>query len=152
MFVHEFKQSKSVGDIGEQMLEQYLFSNGFDYIKVSISNQIKYAIDYIAIKLNRKYLFEVKTDAKSEKTGNLFIETEVNTKPGWFRKYSLASKVILVLALPYLQQLWFTNMSNILTLNLSEYKSKTVCNINYNATGHIVPMRDIKEKFRIVEM
>jgi len=86
MKVHEWKKSKAAGDKGEKILIKFL--NKQDKIKrvVDLSNKKQYQDKDIDLGLVRvgenneeiKETAEIKTDSRSNDTGNVFFETHSN--------------------------------------------------------------------------
>ncbi len=95
--VHNFQRSLSFGKQAEQQLDT-IFSKWYQIEEVSLADEKKLGIDRIFTKPNGQTLrVEYKADRLALKTGNIFIELEVNGKPGWTRK-TVADIVIYAFA------------------------------------------------------
>ncbi len=95
--VHNFQRSLSFGKQAEQQLDT-IFSKWYQIEEVSLADEKKLGIDRIFTKPNGQTLrVEYKADRLALKTGNIFIELEVNGKPGWTRK-TVADVIIYAFA------------------------------------------------------
>ncbi len=84
--IHNFQNSLTFGKAVEVQLDE-IFSRWYQIEEVSLSDEKKLGIDRIFTKSDgTKLKIEYKADKWSLKTGNIFIELEVNGKPGWTRK------------------------------------------------------------------
>lgn len=146
MKIHKFKESLNIGKIGEEIVKSYLVRKGYRVVKLSIEEEIKFGYDFKVFKNKRVIGIEVKTDIASKFTNNIFIETEVNCKLGWYRKYTENSKIFIVFVLLHSNELIFVRISKLIkNLKLENYKSKKVFNTFYTAKGYVIPIDEIKK-------
>ena len=75
----ERSRTFSIGKMGEKIAKEYFHKKGIQTIPATLEEQINEHWDFKIILGNEKEIkIEIKTDARSEDTGNLFLETEVD--------------------------------------------------------------------------
>jgi hypothetical protein len=98
-----FKKDLVLGNIGENVIIEFLISNGLTYLESNDDNRY----DFIMLKDNVKTTYEVKTDVlcrPTYDTGNMFVEFKCRgkasgietSKAKWFVTY-----------FKYLNEIWF---------------------------------------------
>lgn len=152
---YNFKDQLAVGDQGEQVLDSYFLSKGYDISEVDKEQQRR-GIDRIMINPAGELLsIEYKTDAITARTGNVFIETISSTRSGalgWAMK-THADYVIyyvpnygkaLVLKPDYLR--------NKVPFWIFEYKQRPVKNPSYMSWGIPVPWVDLAKDCKVLDI
>jgi len=149
---HTFKDSLTVGEQGEAVLDAY-WKKFYDIIPVTMAEQ-RLGIDRIFVnKISRFcYSVEYKTDFRTIQTGNVFIETwsSVNVKRGWGYT-SLAQMLVYYVAEPgsigTAYSLTTITLKNALSEWLAgeKYNTAEVANGSYTSAGLLVPLADFKQ-------
>jgi len=161
MKVHEWKKSKAAGDKGEKILIKFL--NKQDKIKrvVDLSNKKQYQDKDIDLGLVRvgenneeiKETAEIKTDSRSNDTGNVFFETHSNleantlgcflkTEADWLLYYCVNENFVYAARMKDLKP-WFLK-------NLDSFADKKLRNKAtngrkaYTTKGKVIPKRSIE--------
>lgn len=85
--MNNWHMQKSKGDTGQLLVKQYLQRRG--HTVKDLTNQSQYWAKDIDFLVDGQYYMEVKTDYRCGKTGNLFLQHELEywngeTKEGWF--------------------------------------------------------------------
>lgn len=134
-----FKEQLALGEQGEREVVEYL--SKFYNLSASPMELQRLGIDYIAVehKTGARFTIEIKTDFVAQTTGNIFLEFEVNKKPGW-----VLSSVAQVLIYYVPPKLYFLNMYAL----RQDYQKKLiegppssqVKNENYYALGTLYPL------------
>ena len=158
---HEWTKSKAAGDKGEKILIKFL--NKQDKIKkvTDLSEKKKYQDKDIDLGLVRvgennkeiKETAEIKTDSRSNDTGNVFFETHSNleantlgcflkTKADWLLYYCIIEDILYSARMKNLKE-WFLE-------NLDSFEDKDIPNKAtngrkaYTTRGKIIPKRTIE--------
>lgn len=98
--IHDFNVSLNRGQVGESIIEAFLTSKGYSVKRVEgKAAQLELGYDLEASKLETTLRIEVKTDYRSESTGNFYWEMEVSGKPGWTQKYQDKQEKIYIFLL-----------------------------------------------------
>jgi len=151
--VHNFNQSKAVGDSGEAAVQDLL--NKKCYYLADVTDQSDFwepDIDYICIDedLNSEFI-ELKTDTYTAKNGNIFIETVSNDstdKKGWY--YECDADYLWYFAVPEAVYIFdLEELRGELGEKPAEYckeaEEKEVFNKNYRSKGVTIPLESIPE-------
>jgi hypothetical protein len=146
---YSFKHQLAIGQHFEDKLDKWFIkAKKYSAIyQVDLTTQ-KMGIDRFAIDQHGfKHSLEYKTDLKAHQTENLFLETEVDGKPGWIHK-CIANHVYIYI--PPRGLLLHFNMGGIrsLLLDHSNQPEKVVYNEGFQAKGIIVPLK-ISMKYTI---
>lgn len=148
---HRFEESKRTGDIGEFVLDGCLCSR-FEIHPVEKEQQFKGIDRYLRDKsgkwfAGKWFAVDYKTDEKSQRTGNVFIETvssDVADTPGWVYK----GAKVLVYYIPAYGEVYFVLMKRVLEL-LPEWQALygfcNALNPEYSTRGVPVPLSVFKE-------
>lgn len=149
---YSFVEQLEMGEAGEQILDEY-FSKWYDIKPATPQEQRQKKIDrWFRHKDSpnpNSTPIEYKTDDKTDRTGNLFIETwsnEGKRVPGWV--YSTWADVVIYFALPdtlyIMKTMWLRS-------RVSEwqgtYGTRSVKNKGYRTIGIPVPTKVVPEKF-----
>jgi len=152
--VHNFNQSKAVGDSGEAAVQELL--NKKCYYLADVTDQSDFwepDIDYICIDedLNIEFI-ELKTDTYTAKNGNIFIETVSNDstdKKGWY--YECDADWLWYFAVP--KTVYIFNLEELrdeLGEKPAEYceeaEEKEVFNTDYRSKGVTIPLDRVPER------
>lgn len=139
----DFKEQLEIGEQGEGKLDDY-FAKFYDIHVVPMSLQ-KLGVDriFIARKDGSRFTVEYKTDFRSIETGNIFLEFEVNKKPGWV--YTSVAQVLVYYAPP---KAYLINMYNL----RQDYQKKLiegppsskVLNDGFYALGTLFPLKRLQ--------
>ena len=120
----------------------FIFKN-YTVIPATLDQQVNESWDFHVV--GKKNLFiEVKTDYAAAKTGNIFLETEVDNKPGFLRKILTESKIIFAFVFPQDKEINFVDAVRLLDvdtekLQFRRFKHKSN---NYLAGGYLLPKED----------
>jgi len=142
----ERSRTFSIGKMGEKIAKEYFHKKGIQTIPATLEEQINEHWDFKIILGNEKEIkIEIKTDARSEDTGNLFLETEVDDDKGFLRKYDENSDVIFGFVFPKAKQIGFIEAKQLVKIPLENYKYKKIKHRsnNYTSAGYLVPVTDI---------
>ena len=148
MTVHDFGESLSRGEGGEDLLDSF-FSKWYD-IKPATREEQRQGIDrhFTRLDTGDHSLVEYKTDWKASETGNAFIETvSVDTadKAGWAH----TSKADwLVYFLPNSKVIYiapFGKLREALPEWLATYPVRPAINRGYNTHGVLVPLAEFEK-------
>jgi len=152
--VHNFKQSKKTGEMGENAVQDLL--KDFCYYAHDVTEQKEFYepdIDYICIDkdLDTEYI-ELKTDTYTASNGNIFIETVSNdttNKKGWY--YECEADWLWYFAVPQTVYLFrLEELRDELGEKPVEYceeaEEKEVFNKNYRSKGVTIPLESIPER------
>lgn len=145
--MHNFKQSKQVGDAGEAALDNF-FSQKFNIEDVDMTQQ-KLGWDRVFTHKERgtRASIEYKTDTQSHKTGNIFVEIWSNkeaekrgwaftTTAQWLYYYVVGASEVYIVDVAKMK-LYLENWQ-------AQFKVKTARNPNYTSEGMLVPIEVFK--------
>jgi Domain of unknown function (DUF3883) len=140
---NQFRTDKSRGEVGEQLVLDWLESKGYTCERVPVEEQKKVHYDLAVTSPEGKHSFiEVKTEYKGAQTGCIFYETETNDGPGWCKSYTKEDAVIVLWVFPgYPYFLWMTS-PNLLMVPYEKYPEKVISN-KIGSVGHTIPIRDM---------
>lgn len=150
--MYDFNAQLSIGKLAEDALDRY-FSKWYTITPVSLDQELTKGIDRIFDGANGRRTIEYKADFKSAKTGNAYLEYEVNSdngksKLGWVEG-SLADYVIYAIISEQTITQIYVLEPKILRDNLPNWKEQyriVKChNKGYHSVGVIVPLRQIRE-------
>lgn len=134
-----FKTQNEVGMRGERTLDDY-FTKFYTIRPVPLDLQ-KLGIDRIFV--NRRdgtrFTVEYKTDLKATHTGNIFLEYEVDKKPGWVLASVAQVLVYYVPPKAYLINM-YSLRQDFTSKILSGPPSSEIPNPNYYALGVLIPL------------
>ena len=142
-----FEQQNAKGKVGEALVSQYLINKGWDVEDTSSNpDYFKKDIDFLVSKNGLDMAIEVKTEAKMNETGNMFIEDKISysygSKPGW-RHYCEADYMWHVnpktqIAFVYKAK----DMAELIDSYVFKYRS---CNDGFKMVyGYLVPIEKYK--------
>ena len=143
--VFEFTRQLHIGETGEAALDAF-FARWYTIRKVSRELQ-SLGIDRIFVreKTGIEYAVEYKTDARSESSGNIFIETvsvDTDASKGWALK-SLAQ--VLIILQPASGTIYWCEMAAIkrrVPKWRKRWGERTVKNKTYKSSGVPVPVKE----------
>jgi hypothetical protein len=149
--VYSFVEQWEKGLEGEKVLDQY-FSRWYDIKEATLEQQTEEKIDRLfrpkgSLRNTPWRKIEYKTDSRTDKTGNLFIETwsvVERRRYGW--AYTTHADEIMYYALP--DTVYILNKEELqreLPNWLVEYDTKLIPNKNYTTAGIPVPVDVIVE-------
>jgi hypothetical protein len=145
--LHIFKNSLELGKTGEAQLDDFFIKKGWSIEYVTLEQERKRGVDRIIILPDKSRItVEYKTDIKTTKTGNVFLETLSNSKTGkegWL-KTSQAQWLIYYRMDVKLAALF--NLADLKLLDYSSYSVKKAINDGYYSEGIIVPWKDFITK------
>lgn len=134
---YSFDDQLKVGERGEERLDR-CFSRFYQISPVPMELQ-RLGVDRIFNNKGIRFTVEYKTDLKACSTRNFFLETEVDSKPGWL--FSSVAQVVIYYIPPDAYVL------NLLALRqdihngfLKGEESKPIPNVGYQARGILVPI------------
>lgn len=150
--MYDFKTQLNIGKKAELTLDSY-FSRWYEITPVTLTDELNKGIDRIFNGANGQRTIEYKADFKSAKTGNAYLEYEVNSdngksKLGWVEG-SLADYVIYAIISEQIITQIYVLEPKVLRENLPSWKEQyriVKChNRGYHSVGVIVPLRQIRE-------
>jgi Holliday junction resolvase len=144
MTIYTFNNCKAIGNIGEQLVLDFLTANGYYVARLSVEHQKKYNYDISAVKNDRVFHIEIKTEQKGERTGRIFYETEVDGGLGWCLKYPSDSKVFIFWVFPITKMCFIFPASKLSTIDYTKYIEVPIVDVNYNAKGRLIPISDLE--------
>jgi len=149
--VHNFNQSKGVGDMGEHAMKELLEKQCRYHVDVTDDEAYwEPDVDFICMRgdLNTDYI-EVKTDTYTAQNGNIFIETWSNKDAGtrgWY--YECEADYLWYYAVPHTVYVFdLVEMREYFGDDVTEAgEVKTVWNQKYESEGVVVPLESIPER------
>lgn len=152
--IHNFKDSYTVGKAGEDAVANYFISLGYEVSRVpkGLQKTLMYDLYVINRDKGKEFCIEVKTEHKAEETGNICYEIEVDGKPGWCLKYSELSNVLILWYLPVRKHILVFPAKRLKDIEYRRYRQVTVQNVGYIAKNHLIPLTDMYEVCKIVEL
>lgn len=132
--------------MGEKIAREYFNSRGIQTVNATLDEQINEHWDFKIISGDREIKIEIKTDSRSEDTGNLFLETEVDDRVGFLRKYDENSNIIFGFVFPKAKRIGFIKAKELVKIPLENYQYKKIKHRsnNYTSAGYLVPVSDVK--------
>lgn len=145
--VHNFKDSKKVGDMGEQLLDNY-FSDKFIIEDVNMDQQrLGWDRVFTHKDSGTRASVEYKTDTRATDTGNIFMEVWSNKEAGkkgwaytstaqWLYYFMTGSMSVFIVDVPHLKlylKVWEKQ------LKIKQARNKT-----YTSEGMLVPIEIFK--------
>lgn len=148
---YSFVEQLERGLEGEKVLDQY-FSTWYDIAPATIDQQKDWKIDRIfwpkgSYKLDSagKKLVEYKTDDRTDKTGNVFIETWSNMelrRYGW--AFTTRADIIVYYALPdTIYIIKREQLQEVLPKWLASFETRNINNKTYTTQGIPVPTEEL---------
>jgi hypothetical protein len=142
----ERNRTFAVGRLGEKIAKEYFNKKGIETLSATLDEQKNEHWDFkILLKDGAHIKFEIKTDVRSEDTGNLFLETEVNDKKGFLKKYDENSDIVFGFVFPKAKRIGFIQAKELVKIPLENYTYKKITHRsnNYTSAGYLVPVADI---------
>lgn len=155
--IHDFDKSLELGDIGEQIIYNYLKSNkNIETITPVQNDKVyqKYDIDYILNMLNGKKIYiEVKTDNKG--TNNIFYETcscietrslgcMEKTRADFLYYYFIDRKYLFIINMREFKK-WFNINRD--KFSIKQFKNKRKDGL-YTSQGYTIPITYFEKEFK----
>ena len=144
---YNFQKQLKIGEYFEKKIDEWLLHTSLKNFKalypVDMSEQ-RLGFDRFALdEHGHKHSLEYKTDLKAHLTENLFLETEVDGKPGWIHK-CIANEIYVYI--PRRGDLLQYDMKGIrrLLLDHSNQRELVVKNEGFSARGIIVSLKIAK--------
>lgn len=147
--IYKFQAQRKVGDAGEAKLDDYFSANGFEIRHVEMSEQRR-GIDRVLIdkKTGKETTVEYKCDTRTQKTGNVFVETISNSKTGalgWALKSQADYIAYYMTGIEEVLIIKTTKFREHIARWVFEYKARPVANHGYFTFGICVPADEVKK-------
>lgn len=147
--MHNFQESLSRGKKIEQQLDA-IFSRWYLIETVSLETERQQGIDRIFTVDNRTIKVEYKADWWLNRTGNVFIETEVSGKPGWAIKTQADIILYAAVTVKNIINKIVIIPNEFIKQNIVEWKqqypSRIIPNNGFNGFGYLVPLQNMDVK------
>lgn len=143
--MNKIERSKTFakGNFGENIVKEFFLSKGYEIISATLDQQINESWDFRVVG-KKDLLIEVKSDFAAEKTGNIFLETEVGSGLGFVRKINPELDVKFAFVFPQPQEIGFVDAKILLNIDLEklQFRMFTHKSNNYTAGGYLLPKED----------
>lgn len=137
---YDFQEQLDIGERGEKRLDKF-FSRFYKIDPVPMDLQ-RLGVDRVFNNNGIRFTVEYKTDLKACTTGNFFLETEVDGKPGWL--YSSVAQVVVYYIPPTAYVLNLVALRQDVNNGfLTGEESKPIPNKGYEAKGILVSVKKV---------
>lgn len=142
--MHNFKSSLKKGKRIETQLDE-IFSKWYQISNVSLEEEKIFGYDRIFFRDDKRYTVEYKADWWLAKTGNMFVEYEVNKKPGWAIKTTADIIAYASVVNDFVSKIFIIE-NEYLKSNIDFFRSfpeRTIQNTGFYGKGNLVPISEL---------
>jgi hypothetical protein len=142
--MHNFKDSLKKGKSIEEKLDIF-FSQWYDIESATLAQEREYGFDRLFLRNGTVKTVEYKADFWTARTGNIFIELEVQSKPGWAKK-TIADYIIYSVIVNNEVDYVLIVPNTYLKEKLPEWEQlekKVIQNAGFSGVGVLVSVNDL---------
>lgn len=147
------EESKQIGIIGENIVEQFFLKKGYTVTKLSKEDQLIKHYDFLVTKVDKSYKIEVKYDRSLDREGEACFETKIylaennwHSMPGWTQLYSTLSNVHIIYVLPSSKQFLVIPAKDLKKIDYRQFRSVSKdIHLNCSMTAHYIPLSYLQQ-------
>jgi len=146
--VYNFEEQLKIGKKGEEIMGKY--HAPFYIVTKTLLAQDKQGVDFIFTSYSTEYPWkvEVKTDQKSQDTGNLFMETiskDTTNKQGWAETSQCEVFIQYRWYADEVMYFWMKDIKNNIDEWAKKYRVVAAQNTEYKTWGVLLPLKKARE-------